>query len=190
MAVRKKSKPDVEKKVEFITDRRITVSVGTSADYGKAKVGLALSQNVKEDDDAMELADSIFDELTEKLEDQFDKLADKVGLDEDPGEESEDDWDGEDEDPDDEDPDDEDGEWDDEDEEAEDISPDDIKKMKKAELLELIKDEDLDVSPKEFKKIADLREAIIDELFESEEDDEDADDDEDPDWDDDEWDDD
>lgn len=66
---------------------------------------------------------------------------------------------------------------DDEDDEAEDEEDDlteaDIKKMKKAELIEFVKDEELDIETKGM-SVADLKAAIIEELF-SEEDDEDED---------------
>ncbi len=58
--------------------------------------------------------------------------------------------------------------------------------MKKADIIKLIKDEELEINPNEYKKIGELRAAVIDDLF----DDEDDEDDEDDDWDsddDDDW---
>ena len=55
----------------FMRDRRLTVSIGISSDYGKEKVGLSLSENVREDADPMELADKIYGLLEVKMEEQF-----------------------------------------------------------------------------------------------------------------------
>jgi len=189
----KKIRPKTTSKVKvFMKERRLTVSVGTSADYGKAKVGIALSENIKEDADSMEIADTIYDSLVEKLEEKFDDLCEKVGLDDDSGDDqNEDDDFGDDDSGDDQNEDDDSGDddqnEDDENENDEDLTEDDIKKMKKKELLQVIADEELEdeVDPKEFKKINDLRAAIIDALFEDDENEDDEfDDDE---FDDDEW---
>ena len=163
----------VDVDVVFSRDRRLTVSVGTSSDFGKAKVGLSLSENIKEDADVLEIADKIFEELIKKLGEQFEALVEKTEQYDDVEEEDEEDEDaseggGEDEE-----------EIEDEDEDE--IDESDIRKMKKAELLELIEEEDLDIDVSDFKKIADLREAVVEALFEEEGEDED------PDWKDDEW---
>ena len=172
----------------FMRDRRLTVSIGISSDYGKEKVGLSLSENVREDADPMELADKIYGLLEVKMEEQFAILQG-----EDTPEDSEYETEEETE---------EDEEFDEEeeveetkeesDEEEEEISEEDILAMKKPELLDLIKEEELDIDLKKCKKIADLRDAVIDALFEEEieedgeeeEENEDGDDWEDEDWDD------
>jgi hypothetical protein len=178
-----------ELKVAWSPDRRLTVTVGTAADFGKIKVGLSLSENVKDSDDPMALADSIFETLTEKLEEQYDALAEKIGLEEgeyeddpgdDGGDDGDDDWGDEGGD---------DGSDDEGDGEPEEIDEDDIRKMKKDELLELIEDEQLELDPKDYKKIGELREAVIDALFEEDPGDDEgsAGGEDDPDWDDDDW---
>ena len=172
----------------FMRDRRLTVSIGISSDYGKEKISLSLSENVREDADPMELADEIYGLLEVKMEEQFAILQG-----EDTPEDSEYETEEETE---------EDEEFDEEeeveetkeesDEEEEEISEEDILAMKKPELLDLIKEEELDIDLKKCKKIADLRDAVIDALFEEEieedgeeeEENEDGDDWEDEDWDD------
>ena len=172
----------------FMRDRRLTVSIGISSDYGKEKISLSLSENVREDADPMELADKIYGLLEVKMEEQFAILQG-----EDTPEDSEYETEEETE---------EDEEFDEEeeveetkeesDEEEEEISEEDILAMKKPELLDLIKEEELDIDLKKCKKIADLRDAVIDALFEEEieedgeeeEENEDGDDWEDEDWDD------
>jgi len=206
----KKADKNIEKKIEvvFLRERRLTVSVGTSAEFGKAKVGLSLSQNLKDGEDSMEIADGVYEELVEKLEEKFDDLCEKVGVgdsdddesddDDDQDDDSDDDDDDDDDsgqddddddsdDDDDDDSDDDDDDSDDDDDDSDDeITEDEIKKMKKADLIQLIKDEELDVNPKKFKKIADLRTAVIDDIFDDDDDDDD-DDDWDSDDDDDDW---
>ena len=53
-----------------------------------------------------------------------------------------------------------------EEEEAEDLTEDDINDMKRKALLTLIEDEDIDIDPDDYKKLADLKEAVIEEYFE------------------------
>ena len=171
----------------FMRDRRLTVSIGISSDYGKEKVGLSLSENVREDADPMELADKIYGLLEVKMEEQFAILQG-----EDTPEDSEYETDDEFEKEEEETEETEEEETEESDEEEEEISEDDIKAMKKPELLDLIKEEELDIDLKKCKKIADLRDAVIDALFEEEieedgeeeEENEDGDDWEDEDWDD------
>lgn len=179
MVMRKKATKNSEviKQVEFSPDRRITVSVGTSLDYGKAKVSLAQSQNIKNDADAAEQIDNIYDFLVGKLEETFDNLCERI---DNPTNENEN-----------EDASEDDFEDEDASEGGDDLTEEDIMKMKKAELRDLIEEEELDVDTK--MTIKKLREAVIDALFEPEDEDEDEDDDEDEepkDEDDDEWDDD
>jgi hypothetical protein len=50
-----------------------------------------------------------------------------------------------------------------------DLTEDDIKKMKRPELVQLIEDEELETDPADYKKIADLRDAVIEEAFGEEE---------------------
>lgn len=152
-------------KVEFTNDRRLTVSVGTSSEFGQVKVGLSLSQNVSEKDDYLKLSDEIFDELSNKLAEHFDKLSEQFGDDPDRG--------GDDggDDGDDFDNDDSDGGDDFGDDDPDDLTEDMIRKMKKDEVLALIKKEKADVNPKDYKKLDDLKEAVIDALFEEEGDD-------------------
>jgi len=70
------------------------------------------------------------------------------------------------------------------------LTEEDILAMNKPKLIELIEDEGLDIDPKEYKKLADLKQAIIDELFEEEEaEEEEESDSDDDDWDDSDWDD-
>lgn len=157
----------------FLKERRLTVAVGISSDFGKEKVSLGLSENVKESDDPMDLADEIYDTLEAKVKEKFKLLsADDEYEEEDEEEENE------------EEEDEEEDEEDEEEDDEDDITEDDIKKMKKAELLTLIDEEELDIDVKKFKKVGELRTAVIDELFEDEEEDDD-----DEEWDDDEWDD-
>ncbi len=190
----------IEKTVEFSPDRRLTVIVGTAADYGKAKVGLSLSENVKNDDDAMKLADAIFETLSDKLLEKFDALADKLGLDEEyddeegdtpdnKDEEEDEEWEDEEDDSEEDDSEDEEDDSEDEDseEEEDDLTEEDVMKMKKSELVELIEDEELDIDIKGM-KIKEIRESVVEAIFEDEEDG-DENEDEDEEWDDEEWDD-
>jgi len=171
----------------FMRDRRLTVSIGISSDYGKEKISLSLSENVREDADPMELADKIYGLLEVKMEEQF-AILQGENTPEDSEYETEEETE-------------EDEEFDEEEEveetkeesdEEEEISEEDILAMKKPELLDLIKEEELDIDLKKCKKIADLRDAVIDALFEEEieedgeeeEENEDGDDWEDEDWDD------
>lgn len=198
-----KAAPEIEKDVIFSPQRRLSVSVGIAGEYGSPKVGLTLSENIKDDADPMKKADETFEVLADKLLEKYDALAER--LDEEVDEETEDDQeeynkedseDSEDEeweDSEEEDEDEEDSEEEDEDEddEEEDLTEDEIMKMKKAELLELIEEEQLDVDPKGL-KLKELREAVCDAYFGDEEEDEDEDSedsDEDEEWDDDDWDD-
>ena len=170
----------------FMRDRRLTVSIGISSDYGKEKISLSLSENVREDADPMELADEIYGLLEVKMEEQF-AILQGEGTPEDSEYEADDEFEKEEEET--EETEEEETEESDEEEE---ISEDDIKAMKKPELLDLIKEEELDIDLKKCKKIADLRDAVIDALFEEEieedgeeeEENEDGDDWEDEDWDD------
>ncbi len=50
-------------------------------------------------------------------------------------------------------------------EEDGDLTEEDIRTMKKADLIQLIEDEGLDTDPSEYKKVGDLREAVIEEAF-------------------------
>lgn len=185
MATRKKpvskTAPKVEKKVEFSADRRLTISVGVSAEYGQIKNNLTLSENIPNDADYLEVADSLFDPLSDKLIEQFESLSEKFDVEEEESEEEEEfeeeEQEGEEEEGEE--------EEDDEDEEEEDLTEDDIKKMKKPELMKLIKDEEIDIDTKGM-KIADIKNAIIEELFEEEEGEEEEEDDS-SEWDDDEW---
>ena len=175
----------------FLKERRLTVAVGKSTDFGKEKVSLGLSENVKEGTDLMELADEMYDSLAEKLEEKFAliKKEDEPDYEDDNGDDPEPDDNEDDADDADDADDEEDDEEDDDEEDEDDITEDGIKKMKKAELIDLIADEKLDIDVKKYKKIGDLRTAVIDELFEDEDEDgEDGEDDEDS-WDDDSWDD-
>lgn len=166
----------------FLKDRRLTVSIGTAADFGKAKIGLSLSENVREKTDPMELADELYDILVEKLEDKFDDLCEKIGLDEDSSVDDEDDNEDSSVD-DDEDDDEDDDDEDDEDDDEDDVTEEEILKMKKADIIKLIKDEELEINPNEYKKIGELRAAVIDALFDDEDDeDDDWDSDDDDDW--------
>ena len=72
------SKPAVTKKVEFSPDRRVTVSIGTALDFGKAKVGLALSENIKNGDSVDDQIDVIFEGLVEKLDEKFNTLCELI----------------------------------------------------------------------------------------------------------------
>ena len=171
----------------FMRDRRLTVSIGISSDYGKEKISLSLSENVREDADPMELADEIYGLLEVKMEEQF-AILQGEGTPEDSEYEADDEFEKEEEETEET----EEEETEESDEEEEEISEDDIKAMKKPELLDLIKEEELDIDLKKCKKIADLRDAVIDALFEEEieedgeeeEENEDGDDWEDEDWDD------
>jgi len=158
----------------FMRGRRLTVLVGISSDFGKEKVGLSLSENVREDADPMELADEIYDLLEVKMDEKFALLRGK-DTPEDSEYEADDETEEETE---------EDEEFDEEEEveetkeesdEEEEISEEDILAMKKPELLDLIKEEELDIDLKKCKKIADLRDAVIDALFEEEEETEESD---------------
>ena len=170
----------------FMRDRRLTVSIGISSDYGKEKISLSLSENVREDADPMELADEIYGLLEVKMEEQF-AILQGEGTPEDSEYEADDEFEKEEEET--EETEEEETEESDEEEE---ISEEDILAMKKPELLDLIKEEELDIDLKKCKKIADLRDAVIDALFEEEieedgeeeEENEDGDDWEDEDWDD------
>ena len=62
-------------------------------------------------------------------------------------------------------------EEDEEDEDEDELTEDDIMKMKKSELVELIDEEELDIDIKGM-KIKDIREAVIDEMFVEDEDEE------------------
>lgn len=73
----------------------------------------------------------------------------------------------------------EDDEAEDDDDDGEELSEADVKKMKKAELVELIEDEELDIDTKQ--KLADLKAAVIEELFGEDDEDEDEDEDDDDD---------
>ncbi len=171
---KKTSKPEVKKDVEFSPDRRITVSIGTALDYGKVKINLALSENIKNDTDVDEMIDSIYEGLEAKLEEKFSALCESTGIEK----EFED---AEDDEPEDDEPEDDEPEDDEEDDEEDDLTEEKILHMKKAELLELIKEEELeDINTK--LPIKKLREAIVDAIFESEEESEEE-------WDDEEWDD-
>ena len=190
MAIRKKSNvkksevDSIKKTVEaiFMRERRLTVSVGISSDYAKEKVGLSLSENVREGADPMELADELYGLLEVKLDELFSQLQ---------GEDEEDENSAPDEDGDeDEEVPEESEEEEEPEEEEEELSEEEILKMKRGELIELIEDEDLKVQPKKYKKIADLRTAVIDELFEEEDGEEeggDVEEDGDDEWEDDEW---
>ena len=171
----------------FMRDRRLTVSIGISSDYGKEKISLSLSENVREDADPMELADEIYGLLEVKMEEQF-AILQGENTPEDSEYETEEETE-------------EDEEFDEEEEveetkeesdEEEEISEEDILAMKKPELLDLIKEEELDIDLKKCKKIADLRDAVIDALFEEEDAENSGDDEEDEeneDWSDSDWDD-
>ena len=171
----------------FMRDRRLTVSIGISSDYGKEKVGLSLSENVREDADPMELADKIYGLLEVKMEEQF-AILQGEDTPEDSEYEADDEFEKEEEETEET----EEEETEESDEEEEEISEDDIKAMKKPELLDLIKEEELDIDLKKCKKIADLRDAVIDALFEEEDAENSGDDEEDEeneDWSDSDWDD-
>ena len=171
----------------FMRDRRLTVSIGISSDYGKEKISLSLSENVREDADPMELADEIYGLLEVKMEEQFAILQGEVTP-EDSEYEADDEFEKEEEETEET----EEEETEESDEEEEEISEDDIKAMKKPELLDLIKEEELDIDLKKCKKIADLRDAVIDALFEEEDAENSGDDEEDEeneDWSDSDWDD-
>ena len=187
----KVTKPEVK---AFMEEQRLTVSVGMSADYGKVKVGLSLSKNLKEGADPLAVAGEIYDALVEKCEEQYDAICEKMGIDEgyeddgfeggeeDPGDEGGfEDEGGEDE-----------GGFEDEggeegsDEDCDDITEEEIMKMTKKECVQLIKDEGLDLTVSRYKNIADLREACVDAIFEPEEGSEEGGE-EDGEWDDGEW---
>lgn len=192
----KQEKTVTKEKVKvFMEEQRLTVTVGTSAEYGKAKLGISLSKNLKEGADPLAVADELYGTLSEKLEEQFDALCEKLGIADEYEEELGDDEgsdDGEYE----EDPGDDDGEYEEDpgdDADCDDITEDEILKMTKKECAKLIKDEGLELNPKDYSKVGGLREAIIDALFEpADEDDDDGEYEEEPgdddgEWEDEEW---
>ncbi|MDP8268319.1 MAG: hypothetical protein P9L97_06270 [Candidatus Tenebribacter davisii] len=175
--------PTVETAIEaiFLKDRRLTVSIGISSDFGKEKASISLSENVKEGNDPMVLADQIYDILETKLDELFDRL---VGDGEEEIVETDEEEEIVDDGPDA-------GELDNgtEDGEGDELTEDDIKKMKKAELVALIAEEELELNPKDFKKIDDFRAAVIDALFEEDGEEGSGDAGDADEWDDSEWDD-
>ena len=66
-----KKKPS---KTIFLKEQRVTVSIGASTAFGKEKISLSLTENVREGVDPMDLIDEIYEVLEEKLDEQFELL--------------------------------------------------------------------------------------------------------------------
>lgn len=173
----------------------VSVKVVAKAPYSAQGIDVFVSRQIEGDGDPSD----VIDELTALVHEKVAAYAEEHGLfDGDDEEEYEEDEESEEEDEDeeddaeDEDEDDDDGdEEEDEDEEDEDedeeegdeYTEEEILKMKKAELLELIEEEELDVDPKGM-KIKELRTAVADEYFGDDDDEEEGDEEEDDDFDD------
>ena len=142
----------------------ITETVPTG-EYANKKFMLSRTVTVKKN------AEKEIDEVAEKLNNKLAEIVEKFT----PESDDDEDYDLEDSD---------DEEESDEEEESDGPTEEDIRKMKKAELTELIETEELDIDPDDYKKIGDLREAVIAEMFEESEDD--SEDEDDDDWEDDE----
>lgn len=195
MVTRKKTdtskRPSTQQMIETVS-----VKVKTGTQYNQEGFEVFISRQMAVGGDTSEL----IDELTALAQEKVDKYAEEFLSDEvehDPGDDDEEIVAQDD----DEEVDDDDEGFADDDEEGDDaegddeLTDEDVLAMKKPELVQLIKDEKLDIDVKDYKKIADLRNAIVDILFEEEEEGndgggEEADGgDEEGDWDPDEWDD-
>jgi hypothetical protein len=135
--------------------RGITRNVG---DYESVKLGVSvtLPTYIEEMSEAFTTASSL---VGEYLDSEINKAGEMIsGMSNDDDHESDD------------------SEDDDADSEEEELDESDIKKMKKAELLELIEEENLDIDPGDHKGIKALREAVIESYFEEDEDEEDDED--------------
>lgn len=190
-----KSVKSVKKDKKQMTETMNTVGTKVSrtvnlGDFESVKIEFSLNKNIKMDADVEKELDGIFEiieaKVDEKLE-KYEEVPEEKEVQEEPeeDEELEEEEDSEEEEGDsEEDGDDDDGEEDSE--EDDEISEEAIMAMNKKELAALIKESGLtdEVNPKEFKKIGELRKAVIDAMFE-----EDGDDSEDggDEWDDDEW---
>jgi len=143
---------------EFSEDRRLSVMVGTSGEFGNPKISIGLTKNIKDDEDIQQATDAVYEELTAMLEEKAADMAEKFGVEDagQPGYDSEVYEDDPEDDP-------EEGA---EGGEEDDILPEDIQKMSKKDLLQLIEDEDLTDGVDTKAKLADLREEVIDLLFE------------------------
>lgn len=180
-------KAPLKTKVETLSTELVTtlsVRIGASTPFSTQKVEFGMTHQIMASQDASAELDKIKDMLKGKLdayvEENFDD-EEVESSDESAADASEDEeFDDADEDEDFAD------EGEDEDDDAEDddggFSEEEINKMKRPELLKLIEDEELDVDPDAFKKISELREAVMDEYFgDEDDDDEDAGDEEDED---------
>jgi len=165
--------------VPFSPSRHINVSATRTVNLGNyesVKVSAGFSTNLKDDEDLEEAFKDAYDKVENAVEDQIDRMDLDVPEEDEKVDEPE-----------------EDEEVDEDPEEDEDITEEEINKMKKKDLLKLIKEEKLEVDTSQ--KLADIREDVIDEMFEEDEasdgeddDGEDASEDgEDEDWEDDEW---
>jgi len=199
--VKSPTKPSQEAVAElacvFSPCRRVDVSLVRTINLGNfesVKVGMSLSTNIKDDSDLSTDVDSIFGQVEALLEEKIDQYSSKEDSDEEEEDSEEEDSEEEEEDSDEEEEDsdeeeeDSDEEEEDSDEEEEDVTEEDIRGMSKKELVALIKsDDDLDIDTS--LKLSALRDAVLEGLFEEEEEEEGEGGTDDGDWDDEEWDD-
>jgi len=192
--VKSPTKPSQEAVAElacvFSPCRRVDVSLVRTINLGNfesVKVGMSLSTNIKDDSDLSTDVDSIFGQVEALLEEKIDQYSSKEDSDEEEEDSEEEDSEEEEEDSDEEEED-SDEEEEDSDEEEEDVTEEDIRGMSKKELVALIKsDDDLDIDTS--LKLSALRDAVLEGLFEEEEEEEGEGGTDDGDWDDEEWDD-
>ena len=127
----------------------VSVKIKKATEYSRQGIEISRSVTLSEDDDPKEVINNLIVELDETAEEyigQFEGSEEVVDESEEVVEEGEE-----------------------EGEEEEEVTAEDIQGMSKAELLSFIKENGIDVNPKDFKKLADLAEAVIAEVFSSEE---------------------
>ncbi len=186
---------EAKREVTAILSR--TVQFGEGDDKEFVKVGFIVTETIPKKEELEDAMDRLYGMIDKKIEeklgdDEYDPDAEDgtdEGGDADGGDD--DGWDegdeggGDDAGGGDDDGGDDDGWGDDDGCDDDGLTPEAIREMGKKELIELIKSEELDIKPKDVKGIEEMREKVIDALFEPEDSgDEGADDD---DWGDDDW---
>lgn len=151
MAITKKkttaTKPETKKTEDVIVGQdTITVKIRKGTEYSKEAIEIGRTISITEDDDANEKIGELIGELDGIAEEYIGQFAATGGYEESEEKESED--------------------GDEEESGDDEIDEDAIRAMGKVELKKFIKDNDLEVDPSEYKKLDDLKDAVIEALSE------------------------